>query len=84
MKRWTPELEEEYLKKFGGDKNAVEWVKMEYEKEYIPDSRFKILLWFYELKESDYPFDKNSLSIETWKLLGRLKKEITDYYSKNR
>ncbi len=65
---------------FGGHCPQIEEVKKKYIQNFICDARLKLLLWFYELQESEYPFGKNDLSIAVRKALRQMKEMMIEYY----
>ena len=51
-------------------------IKNDYKQDYIPDARFTHASFLLNLQNSDYPFDKDDLSLEEWKWISELKSAI--------
>ncbi len=70
------------MKMCGGDSGCPQFInaKEKHVHNFICDSRLKLLLWFYELQESDYPFGKNDLSLTVRRALRQVKEMMMQYY----
>jgi len=61
------------LQRFGGNKDAVNLVKAEFNQNYIPDARFTHALFLLGLEKSGVHFTLDDLTLEEWNYLGELK-----------
>ena len=66
------------MQKFGGDVNAVEFVKGEFITDYEFDARFLHALFLNELQTAGAQFYLDDLSLNEWNWLAELKKALTE------
>ena len=78
MDVWSPELEQKYLKMYGGSKADVERIKKTYKQNVELDPRIEFLLFVYSLQNADYPIKGNQLKIYQWEWLAELKQAIKE------
>lgn len=60
----------------------VEFIRQDYNTNYLPDVRMTHALFLFNLEEAGLKFDKNDLDITEWKLLADFKTALKNRVTK--
>jgi len=66
------------LAEFGGDVNAVEFIKQDFETDFVFDARFLHALFLHNLQMAGAQFQLNDLTLDEWGWLNELKQALAE------